>query len=82
MPRKIHHSMGVYNNGDRVHNGVDPDHLDSHIEYNKVMRFGRALFVDGVCLNEGYLSKERCDAIVAELAANPVVMTRVTVPYR
>lgn len=81
MP-KVHHTMGVYNNGDRVHNGVLPADLSDHIEYNKVMRFGRALFVDGVCHNEGYLGKERCDAIEAELKANPVVMTRCTAPYR
>lgn len=78
---KIIHTMGVYANGNRKHNGVDPKFLDNHIEYNLTYRPGRAFFVDGKCLNRGYLSKEHCEEIERELAANPVVMTRDTQPY-
>jgi hypothetical protein len=78
---KFHHTMGVYNSGQRKHNGVHPAHLARHIEYNKTMRFGRALFVDGKCVNLGYLSAERCAAIEEELRLNPVVMERDTAPY-
>lgn len=78
---KIHHSMGVYNNGDRVHNGVLASHLENHIKYNQVFRPGRALFIDGVCHNTGYLDEARIAAIVAELASQPVVMSECTQPY-
>lgn len=79
---RIHHTMGVYNSGHRVHNGVSPAHLEEHIAYNLFWRPGRAFFVDGQCLNAGYLDQARVDAILAELHANPVTMDRVTTPYR
>lgn len=79
--QKIHHSMGVYNNGDRVHNGVMESHLEKHIKYNQTFRPGRALFIDGVCHNEGYLDAERIAAIVEELRKKPVVMAECTQPY-
>jgi len=50
-----HVTIGVYANESYVINVVLPAHLDYHIEYNKVMRFGRALFVDGKCVHQGYL---------------------------
>jgi len=78
----IHHTMGVYNDGSRKHNGVASEDLASHIWYNLNLRPGRALFVDGFCLNEGYLSKERCEAIESELKAKPVIMQKCTVPYQ
>lgn len=55
----VHTTVGVYNNNDFVINGVAPEHLKYHIEYNQKMRFGRALFVDGVCVNKGYLDDKR-----------------------
>lgn len=58
---KLFHTMGVYRDGSRKNNGVIEEHLADHIEYNKTMRPGRALFVDGVCHNKGYLSEEECD---------------------
>lgn len=79
---KVHHTMGVYNDGSRKHNGVAHTDLAGHIDYNLTMRPGRAFFVDGKCHNVGYLGKERCDAIEAELAAKPVVMPRCTAPYQ
>ena len=63
----IHTTVGVYNNGDMVVNGVSAEDLVSHIEYNKTMRFGRALFVDGVIHNVGYLGEERCKALIPEI---------------
>lgn len=78
----IHHTMGVYANGDRVNNGVMTEHLDDHITYNRAMRPGRALFVDGRCVHRGYIPQETCDAIERDLAANPKTMTRCTAPYR
>lgn len=79
---KIIHTMGVYSNGDRKHNGVRESHLAEHIEYNKTFRPGRALFVNGKCENEGYLSKDTCDSIEKELKETPKIMTKVTIPYK
>ena len=79
---KLHHTMGVYANGDRKHNAVKPEHLADHIQYNLEWRPGRAFFVDGVCKNLGYLTQETCDAIETELAANPRVLHYCTMPYQ
>ncbi len=76
----FHHTRGVYNSGDFVDNGVDPAHLQNHIKYNTTMRFGRALFVDGVCVWRGYLSEARCKAMEAQLQG--VRAKRCTAPYR
>lgn len=78
----IHHTMGVYLNGNRVHNGVSDEHLAQHIEYNETFRPGRALFVDGKCRVQGYLKPATIATIEAELAAKPMQMSRVTTPYR
>lgn len=59
MSTKIHTTVGVYRSNDFKTNGVAPEHLEDHIEYNLKMRPGRALFVDGVCKNQGYLSDEQ-----------------------
>lgn len=56
---KIHHTRGVYANGEYKDNGVRAEDLDAHIEYNKVFRFGRALLVDGVVVHNGYLTDEQ-----------------------
>ena len=51
-----HVTIGVNSNDTYVVNIVEPEHLTNHIEYNKIMRFDRAFFVDGKCVNKGYLS--------------------------
>jgi hypothetical protein len=56
-----HISIGVYASGSHVVNIVRPEDLKGHIDYNKVMRFGRALFIDGQCFNEGYLNKDEVE---------------------
>jgi hypothetical protein len=48
---------------------VHGDDLDAHIEYNLMYRPGRAFFVDGRCLNRGYLSDDECKEISNELTA-------------
>jgi hypothetical protein len=53
-----HITVGVYASGNYVTNIVSPEDLVDHVEYNKTMRFGRALFVDGKLVNRGYLSDE------------------------
>lgn len=76
----FHHTRGVYANGEFKDNGVAPEDLEIHIEYNLTMRPGRAFFVDGVCRNRGYLSEEQCRRVEAELVG--VTATRCTRPYR
>jgi hypothetical protein len=58
---KIHHTRGVYPNGDFRDNAVSAEDLEGHIQYNKFWRFGRALFVDGVLVYAGHVSKEILD---------------------
>lgn len=78
---KLHHTMRVYNSGNRTHNGVLPEDLKLHTDYNLTMRPGCAFFVDGVCLAMGALSLGRVADIEDELKTNPVAMDRATLPY-
>jgi hypothetical protein len=59
QPEKIHTTIGVYNSGDMKLNGVCEANLEGHIKYNLDLRPGRGFFVDGKCLNKGYLSEEQ-----------------------
>lgn len=54
-----HVTIGVYSNDTYKVNIVRPEDLEGHIQYNKLMRFGRALFVDGKCEYDGLLTKEK-----------------------
>jgi hypothetical protein len=49
----------VYNNGERVEAQCDEQEAKKWLEFNKVYRFGCALFIDGVCQHRGYLCAER-----------------------
>ena len=68
--QKIHTTIGLYPNGEYKINGVLPEHLEEHIEYNKICRFGRALFVDGKCIYNGYLSDEVVKAFEMKIKDN------------
>lgn len=82
---KIHSTIGVYVGiQDRRHwklNGVKEENLEAHIEYNKKWRPGRGFFVDGKCVNKGYLSDEDVERLEKEMAENPHIPTRDTAPY-
>ena len=56
-----HISVGVYSNGKYVVNIVKDEDLEWHIKYNKTFRFGRGLFIDGKCINQGYLSENKLE---------------------
>lgn len=58
---KIHHTRGVYPNGDYKDNAVAAEDLEHHIEYNKMFRIGRALLVDGVVVYNGYVPEDILD---------------------
>lgn len=78
----IHHTVGVYSDGSRKWNGVTSENIAGHIYYNLNMRPGRAFFVDGLCLNKGYLTPERCKEIEKELQDAAFRPTRDTAPYQ
>lgn len=75
--------MGLYSDGSVKHNGVADEHLQHHIEYNKVARFGRALFVNGKCIFTGYFKPD--DPLIEYweriLAFEPRTFDKPTVPY-
>ena len=54
-----HITIGVYSDDSYKINIVKDKDLVAHIEYNKIFRYGRALFVDGKCENQGYLSDRK-----------------------
>lgn len=60
-------SIRIYNNGSYTINNVRPEDLITHIEWNKVRRFGCALVVDGKIENEGYLDVDRINEIVSNI---------------
>lgn len=76
---KIHTTIGVYPNGDYKTNGVREDLLESHIEYNKTMRFGRALLVDGKVVHLG--SYEESNRKTLEKKFKHVKVDKDTQPY-
>jgi len=76
---RIHHTVGVYNNDSHTTNGVLGEHLKGHIEYNLTFRPGRAFFLNGKCLHDGYLSLERCLQWEKKLEVAP--QPKHTLPY-
>lgn len=64
----IHHTRGVYPNGDYKDNGVSSENLGEHIYFNIRCRPGRALFLDGFCIYEG------CGGVSEELIVKHMEM--------
>lgn len=56
--KSFHITVGIYASKNYKINGVLPEDLESHIEYNKTFRFGRALVVDGKVEYLGYYKTE------------------------
>ena len=63
----IHTTVGVYNDKTYKVNGVKSEHLAEHIKYNLDLRPGRALVVDGQCLNGGYIGEEEALKIASKV---------------
>lgn len=78
----IHTTIGIYSDGSYKVNGVRSEDLSSHIEYNKTMRFGRALIVDGEIVYTGYLSKEQVQTIMEAKNLGSISMKSCTAPYQ
>lgn len=81
-----HLTLGIYPNGDYKYNVVRDDDLKDHIEYNKRLRPGRMLYVDGVCVHEGLMPTEvteHCHFVAKEFyVTKSVNMSQPTIPYR
>lgn len=75
-------TVGIYSNGDFKLNGVAPEHLESHIAYNKGHRFGRALVVDGKIEYNGYLKDEEIIAVMEKHKLYDHKFERCTAPYQ
>lgn len=76
----VHHTVGVYPNGDMKQNGVIHENLEEHIEYNIKFRFGRALFVDGKCVYPGFVNDSTLKEATIKIACLPKI-THDTQPY-
>ena len=78
---KIYTTIGVYCDGSYKVNGVEEADIRTHVEYNKVFRFGRALIVDGEIVNLGYFKKEALEKIIKEKGLGEIRKTSCTAPY-
>jgi hypothetical protein len=78
MP-KYHLTVGVYPNGEYKTNGVSPENLAAHVEYNKGYRPGRGLMVDGKFVHNGCVDEEMRRAFVMKFAG--ITADRDTQPY-
>ena len=77
----MHVTVGVYMNGQYKYNIVRNEDLENHIKYNKIFRFGRGLFVDGKCVNQGYLSGEQVRNWERRISEMEFNMSHDTRPY-
>lgn len=77
----IHTTIGIYSDGSYKVNGVKSEDLQSHIEYNKTFRFGRALLVDGEIIYPGYFSLESLQKLIQEKQLQAIKMTSCSAPY-
>ena len=78
----VNHTRRVYNSGCYTDNGVRKEHLADHITYNKEYRPGTALFVNGVCVNRGYLGRERCAEIEKLIKGLEIKVEPSRLPYQ
>lgn len=81
-----HLTLGVYLDGSYEYNVVCGEDLEHHIEYNRIWRPGRLLYVDGDRVFDGCIRKEalsRYDEIARKFfEGNSVDMSLPTIPYR
>lgn len=79
----------IYGNRDWKYNVVAPEHIESHIEYNKVFRPGRLMFretEDGFeMLNNGMIKEEYLEPYKKQaeefFAKETISRAVITVPY-
>ena len=78
---KIHTTVGVYPNLSYKMNGVTPENLEGHINYNKEWRLERALFVDGKCVYKGIFSDDKLKVAQKIVDSSEPIKTN-TQPYQ
>lgn len=78
----MHKTLRIYPNGDYVMNLVDPDHLYTHIAYNKSYRPGTSLFVDGELLKSGIGVTQEQEKYVLRTWGGFTFPETCTVPYK
>lgn len=78
----MHTTIGVYWDMEYKVNGVHPNDLTYHIDYNITHRPGRALFVDGRCIYKGYLSDEQIDEFEQKIKAENIVAKELSDVYQ
>ncbi len=77
----IHTTIGLYANGSFKMNGVKPEHLEEHLLYNKTYR-SRAMFVDGKCVDKGYISDDKVKAFEERIKIENLKANKCTAPYQ
>ena len=81
-------TIRVYPNGDMTYNGVEPQDILTHIWYNRTMRFGCDLFVDGKLAVKSSVYKdtperiERLKRLEEQFIKENWIPSRNTAPYR
>lgn len=78
----MHVTVGVYKNNNYKYNIVRDEDLENHIEYNKIFRFGRGLFLDGKYIHKGYLSDEQVKNWEDKISSMEFNMNTDTRPYK
>ena len=80
-----HLTLGVYPNGDYKWNVVLDSDLADHINYNKTLRPGRLLYVDGERVHDGLMKGaelEKYDNIAEKFYRdNNIDLNKPSVPY-
>lgn len=76
-----HVTVGVYSNGYYKVNVVREEDLEEHIEFNKTFRWGRALFVDGECVHQGYISGDMVKKWTKRISEMKIDTSHDTRPY-
>lgn len=78
----IHTTIGLYADGSFKMNGVKPEHLKDHVEYNKTYRAGRTLFVDGKLIHKGCHNNEQIKDFQKRIKRENLKADNCTAPYQ
>lgn len=81
LKTNLHTTIGLYPDLTFKMNGVHPEHLTGHVQFNKKFRPGRTLFVDGVCVHNGGIPDEVIKIHEQLFKSDKYKMKKSTVPY-
>lgn len=74
-------TIGVYYNGEYKINGVLPEDLAGHIQYNIKNRPGRALFLNGECIYRGYYTWQEAIELQKKFDNQEFAATKISNEY-